>query len=93
MIVRLRRHRALGRPLALVSIILVIFVTASFILRSRRYESEHLSDATDLTKPPTTLDSASTQVHEVIHSDTEVNKNQEAALKEEFIKESKELRE
>ena len=92
MIVRLRRHRALGQPLVLVSIILVILVTASFLLRSQRYKSIQLSDATDFTKPPKTSDGATTtQVHEVIHSDVEVGSQQEIPTQAEFEEESRKL--
>ncbi|CCC12461.1 unnamed protein product [Sordaria macrospora k-hell] len=92
MIVRLRRHRALGQPLVLVSIILVILVTASFLLRSQRYKSIQLTDATDFTKPPTATDGATTtQVHEVMHSDAEADNHQEVPTQEEFEEESREL--
>lgn len=91
MIVRLRRQRALGQPIVLVSIILVILVTASFLLRSQRYKSIQLSEATDFTKPPPSGGATTTQVHEVIHSDTEVDSHQEVPTQEEFEEESKEL--
>ncbi|KAK3351513.1 hypothetical protein B0H65DRAFT_506908 [Neurospora tetraspora] len=89
--IRLRRQRALGQPIVLVSIILVILVTASFLLRSQRYKSIQLSEATDFTKPPPSGGATTTQVHEVIHSDTEVDSHQEVPTQEEFEEESREL--
>lgn len=90
MIIRIRRHRALGQPLVFVSITLVILAAASFLLRSQQYKSIQLSEATDFTKPPPLDGTTTTQVH-VIHSDTEVDSHQEIPTQEEFEEESRKL--
>ncbi|KAK3403006.1 hypothetical protein B0T20DRAFT_399769 [Sordaria brevicollis] len=92
MIVRLRRHRALGQPLVLISIILIITVSASLLFRIYRYKSLQLTDATGYTKqPPLAPDAAKPQIQEVIHSDAKSGNHHEVPTQEEFEKESEEL--
>lgn len=92
MIVRLRRHRALGQPLVLVSIILVVLVSTNFLLRIQRYKSLQLTDATESNKPlAPASDGANTHIYEATHSNAESENRQEVPTQEEFEKEREEL--